>query len=59
MKTAFSATSALPFALQFASTPAPTAVMEMAAGTISTVYCTDCGPSNSPDDGADTTTDDE
>ena len=50
--------SALPFAMQFASVPAPTAVMEMSAGTISTVYCTDCGPNSSPDDGADTSTDD-
>ncbi|KKR45708.1 MAG: hypothetical protein UT82_C0023G0003 [Parcubacteria group bacterium GW2011_GWB1_40_14] len=50
--------SVVPFAMQFASVPASNAVMEMSAGTISSVYCTDCGPNSSPDDGASTSNDD-
>lgn len=43
--------SNLPFAMQFASVPAVSDVMQLNASTYTTVYTTDCGPNSSPDDG--------
>jgi len=58
MQNTSSVASSVPFAMQFASVPLVSDVLEMSAATISSVYCTDCGPSSSPDDGASTSADD-
>lgn len=51
MKTEENQISELPFAMQFATMPSDTDVMEAAAATITSTYSTDCGPNSSPDDG--------
>ncbi len=50
--------SNVPFAMQFASLPASTDLMEVTASTYTSSYGTDCGPNSSPDDGQTTSSDD-